>query len=147
MRVTFLAALLALSGYTQAADLMKRTAPAPEFLPVEQAFELQPVESKDGKLAVSWRVTPEHYLFKVRLHFASQSPGLKLGAIKLPKGKAYKDELLGDTEIYDSDLRVSIPATGAGTLKVTYQGCAKKGLCYPPQTRELKVSIAPAKKA
>lgn len=136
--------LLSLFSTGATADLLK--AEKPEFLPVDQAFELQPVETKDGKLTVAWRVTPEHYLFKVRLNFASQSPGLKLGAIKLPKGKPYKDELLGDTEIYDSDLRVSIPATGTGTLKVTYQGCAKKGLCYPPQTREFNVSVAPKKK-
>ncbi len=146
MRMVFFAALLAVSTTGLASDLLKSPASAPEFLPVEQAFELQPVESKGGKLTVTWRVTPGHYLYKARLSFASATPGLKLGAINLPKGKPYKDELLGDTEIYDTDLRVSIPATGAGTLKVVYQGCAKKGLCYPPQTRELSVSVA-AKKA
>ncbi len=147
MRMTFLAVLLAASTASLASDLMSSPAAAQEFLPVDQAFELQPVESNNGQLTVAWRVRPEHYLYKLRLAFSSQSPGLKLGAVKLPKGKPYKDELLGDTEIYDSDLQVSIPASGSGTLKVTYQGCAKKGLCYPPQTRELNVSVAAAKKA
>ncbi len=145
MRMTFLGLLLAVTGSVAAGDMLKTQ--KQEFLAVDEAFILQPVEASNGKLTVAWRVTPEHYLYRARLSFASTSPGLKLGAVALPKGKAYKDELLGETEIYDSDLSVVIPARGSGTLRVVYQGCAKKGLCYPPQTRELKVSVAPAKKA
>lgn len=144
MRIISAIFLLAVSAGA-AADFLNDA--EPKFLPVDEAFVLQPVETQDGKLTVAWRVTPEHFLYRTRLSFVSASPGLKLGKPVLPKGKPYKDELLGDTEIYDADLSVSIPATGSGTLKITYQGCAKKGICYPPQTRELKVSVAPARKA
>ena len=35
------------------------------------------------------------------------------------------------------------PAAGATstTLTIKYQGCADAGVCYPPQTRTLKVAI------
>lgn len=143
--MTFLAMLLALSGASLASDFMASPAATQEFLPVEQAFELQPVETRKDMVIVTWRIAPGYFLYRARLGFVSASPGLKLGKPKLPKGRPHHDELLGDTEIYGSDLRVKLPASGSGTLKLTYQGCAEKGLCYPPQTRELTVNLAAAK--
>lgn len=123
-----------------AALSLNAAAAVPEFLPVEQAFELQPTEWKNGQLAVSWRVTPGYYLYRDKLTLEASTPGLKLGTPVLPTSKTMEDELFGTVEIYDGDLIVALPATGSGTLKVRYQGCAKAGLCYPPQTRELSVT-------
>ncbi len=69
----------------------------------------------------------------------------------LPKGKAYRDEFFGDVETYRKELLGTLtgtPAAGASatTLTVKYQGCADAGVCYPPQTRTLKVAL-PAKRA
>jgi len=38
------------------------------------------------------------------------------------------------------------PASGTDSvsLKIKYQGCADAGICYPPQTRTLKVALPPA---
>ena len=119
---------------------LNATAAVPQFLPVEQAFELQPAEWKNGQLIVSWRVTPGYYLYRERLTIESATPGLKLSAPAFPKAKTMEDEIFGTVEIYDHDLVLAMPASGAGTLKVRYQGCAKAGLCYPPQTQELSVS-------
>ncbi len=30
---------------------------------------------------------------------------------------------------------MKVPASASGQIKVSYQGCADAGLCYPPQTR------------
>ena len=114
----------------------------PEFLPVDQAFELQPlVQKADGTLEVSWRIAKEYYLYRDRLSFTAVAPAtLKLGKALLPASLPHEDEHFGVTEIYRDKVVVQLPA-GKGLkdvrLSVTYQGCADAGLCYPPQTRTL----------
>ncbi|MGU3845161.1 protein-disulfide reductase DsbD domain-containing protein, partial [Vibrio diabolicus] len=53
------------------------------------------------------------------------------------------DEFFGDVHIYTTPLFVNIPLSnwqeGARVL-VQYQGCAKAGFCYPPETREIPIS-------
>lgn len=116
------------------------SAAAPTFLPVEQAFELQPLEWKNGQALISWRVAPGYYLYRDRLTVQALSPGLTLGTPNFPKGKTMQDEIFGTVEVYDTDLRLPLSASGSGTVTVTYQGCAKAGLCYPPQTQQLVLS-------
>jgi len=114
----------------------------PEFLPVDQAFELQPLVWKDGTLEVSWRIAKEYYLYRDRLKFTATAPTLKLGKPVLPASLPYEDEHFGTVQVYRDRLVVQVPATadakGAVSIKVVYQGCADAGLCYPPQTRTLE---------
>ena len=116
----------------------------PEFLPVDEAFELQPLVRKDdGTLEVSWRITKDYYLYRDRLKFTAAAPAaLKLGKPALPASLPYEDEHFGTTQVYRDKLVVTLPAAGASagavSLKVVYQGCADAGLCYPPQTRTLE---------
>ena len=116
----------------------------PDFLPVDEAFELQPLVRKDdGSLEVSWRITKDYYLYRDRLKFTAVAPdALKLGKPALPPSLPYEDEHFGTTQVYRDKLVVTLPAAGATTgavsLKVVYQGCADAGLCYPPQTRTLE---------
>jgi len=115
----------------------------PEFLPVDQAFELQPLVWKDGMLEVSWRITKNYYLYRDRLKFTVAAPAsLKLGKPVLPASLPYEDEHFGTTQIYRDRLAVQLPFAGSAntgiSLTVVYQGCADAGLCYPPQTRTLE---------
>ena len=116
----------------------------PEFLPVDEAFELQPLVRKaDGTLEVSWRITKDYYLYRDRLKFTAVAPAaMKLGKPALPASLPYEDEHFGTTQVYRDKLVVTLPASGATTgpvsVKVVYQGCADAGLCYPPQTRTLE---------
>jgi thiol:disulfide interchange protein DsbD len=116
----------------------------PEFLPVDQAFELQPLVWKDdGTLEVSWRIARDYYLYRDQLKFSAAAPAsLKLGEPVLPPSLPYEDEHFGTTQIYRDRLAVQLPFTkqakGGVKLTVVYQGCADAGLCYPPQTRTLE---------
>lgn len=122
------------------ASFLASAAGPQEFLPVEQAFELQPLEWKNGQALLSWRVAPGYYLYRDRLTVEAVTPGLKLGAPIFPKSKRMEDEIFGTVEVYDTDLRLPLSASGTGTVRVKYQGCAKAGLCYPPQTQQLVLS-------
>jgi thiol:disulfide interchange protein DsbD len=114
----------------------------PEFLPVDQAFELQPLVRKaDGTLEVSWRITKDYYLYRDRLKFTAAAPAT-LGKPVLPPSLPYEDEHFGTMQVYRDRLVVQLPvvAQAGDAVKVTvvYQGCADAGLCYPPQTRTLE---------
>lgn len=135
--------VLALLALPAAADssLFSKAGAKPDYLPVDQAFELQPLELRKGRLMVGWRIAKDYYLYRHRLKFSLVAPtGTTLGEPLLPAGEKHMDEHFGETEVYRDLLEVSFPAPAANTpvqLKVVYQGCADAGLCYPPQTRTL----------
>jgi thiol:disulfide interchange protein DsbD len=120
----------------------------PEFLPVDQAFELQPaLWQEDGTVEVSWRIAKAYYLYRDRLKVTAAAP-FKLGKPALPPSLPYEDEHFGTVQVYRDRLVVKVPvevtpsSPGAKGLRVTvvYQGCADAGLCYPPQTRTLEAA-------
>jgi thioredoxin:protein disulfide reductase len=143
--IALCAACLFTAAATPAQDrLIPKRAPTPDFLPVDEAFELQPLEWRDGQLTVTWRIAPEYYLYRGRLQFALDEPaGIPLAPPPLPKGEDHEDEFFGKTEIYRDRLEIRLPlaappAAKTAKLTVVYQGCADAGLCYPPQTRTLE---------
>lgn len=137
---------LLMAGMAGAADgLLTKKAGAVEFLPVDQAFEIQPLEwREDGTLEVSWRIARDYYLYRDKLKFTAAPASPKLGAPALPASLPYEDEHFGTVQIYRDKLVVRLPIahTARGKLSVTvaYQGCADAGLCYPPQTRTLEAN-------
>ena len=112
------------------------------LLPVDQAFRLIGAERKGDALSVSWDIAPGYYLYRQRLRF---EPAQAFGPALLPRGEAHHDEHFGNVEIYRGVLeaRVPIHAGAVPALRVSYQGCADAGVCYPPQTRTLEVGAQP----
>ena len=141
MRAFLLFALLGFAtGALAGADPFAKA--KPEFLPVDEAFEIQPLVWKDGVLEVSWRIHKDYYLYRDRLKFTATAATLKLGKPVLPASLPHEDEHFGTVQVYRDKLVVQVPATaeakGGISIKVVYQGCADAGLCYPPQTRTLE---------
>jgi thiol:disulfide interchange protein DsbD len=119
-----------------------------DFLPVREAFQLSLVESTPQSIKLRFVATEGYYLYRHRFQFHADPADVALGAAKLPDGQKKHDEYFGDVEVYHGILDVELPRTDqrAFTLAVTYQGCADKGLCYPPETERLSIdgSGAPA---
>jgi len=139
--------LLTASFAAGAAGFLDKAQHEPQFLPVDEAFEIQPLEIHDGKLDVRWRIARGYYLYRQRLSFDVLFPkGDQVGKPQLPKGESHQDEYFGDMEIYRGGdfLTAELPLKGAPPksikVKVGYQGCADAGLCYPPQERVLELS-------
>ncbi|MDX1498031.1 MAG: protein-disulfide reductase DsbD, partial [Salinisphaeraceae bacterium] len=112
------------------------------FLPVDEAFIIQPGEVDKNELKLSWQIADGYYLYRHRFQFNVLEPaGLVLGEVELPQGQEKHDEYFGDIQAYYQSVMASIPVVGELperiVLSVRYQGCADKGLCYPPQTREV----------
>jgi thiol:disulfide interchange protein DsbD len=116
---------------------------ADDFLEPAQAFKLS-VKVLDARtVEASYEIAPGYY--RDREHYKLEAQGASLGTIAMPSGKVKYDETYQkDVETYRDKMRVSIPVTradGAFKLSVTGQGCADKGLCYPPQTANYEVRL------
>ncbi len=120
----------ALSAYTQ-----QQT----QFLPVDEAYQLTLVADGDQRLMLQWVIAPEYYLYRHAFKAqASDSEGSIAANLVLPDGLAKTDEFFGDVEVYYDALEAMVAlerTTELAQIKVTYQGCADAGLCYPPETK------------
>jgi len=112
-----------------------------DFLPVREAFQLSLVESTPQSIKLRFVATEGYYLYRHRFQFRADPADVGLGAAQLPDGEKKHDEYFGDVEVYHGILDVELPRTNQRpfTLAVTYQGCADKGLCYPPETERLSI--------
>ncbi|AZD64600.1 Thiol:disulfide interchange protein DsbD [Pseudomonas chlororaphis] len=117
-----------------------------DFLPVREAFQLSLLQSTPQSIKLRFVATKGYYLYRHRFQFRAEPADIALGAAQLPKGEQKHDEFFGDVEVYHGIVDVELPRTDtdqrAFTLAVTYQGCADKGLCYPPETERLQIDGA-----
>ncbi|MCW3150703.1 protein-disulfide reductase DsbD [Stutzerimonas stutzeri] len=114
-----------------------------DFLPVREAFRLSLVGSTPTQVKLRFVAAEGYYLYRHRFEFKTQQPGVSIGEPQLPAGEQKTDDYFGEVEVYygvlDVELPVSNPKQQPFTLQVSYQGCADKGLCYPPETESLTI--------
>ena len=117
------------------------TSNSADFLPVHEAFKLSLVQTDAQTVKLRFVATDGYYLYRHRFQFRTEPADIRLGAPNIPKGEAKHDEFFGDVEVYHGVLDIELPRNDprAFTLLVGYQGCADKGLCYPPQTERLGI--------
>lgn len=109
-----------------------------EFLPVDQAFQYSLQDNRDGTLTLSWDIAPGYYLYRKRMQVEGHDTGLS--NVNYPSGTVITDEFFGDSEVYFKHADVLIEAGEATALDLSWQGCAKAGLCYPPQSVSVNFS-------
>lgn len=117
-----------------------------EILPPNQAFKVSAKALAADRIEISWDIAEGYYLYRNKMHFESKTGEIHLGDPAFPAGETHHDENFGDVVIYRNILNVPVPLTaknGASSLQlfVQYQGCADRGICYPPQktTFDLKL--------
>ncbi|MBQ0943320.1 protein-disulfide reductase DsbD [Ideonella sp. 4Y16] len=120
------------------------SARAADFLEPDQAFKLSAQAAGPDAVQLRFDIADGYYLYRERFKFVA-ADGATLGEPELPKGKVKFDETFQkEVETYRGALTVRLPvraASGPFVLEVTSQGCADAGLCYPPDTRRLQVSL------
>ena len=135
LRLFAVALLFAATSASRAAD---------EFLDPEVAFTLAARVADDRTVEVTVTAVPGYYLYREQFKF--EAVGATLGEPVMPQGKTKFDETFQkNVETYRDAVRVTIPVTQAPArfrLLVTSQGCADKGLCYPPMQRGVDVGLA-----
>lgn len=120
---------------------------ADDFLPPDQAFRFDALAAGSDGVRLNWEIADGYYLYRSRIKVATTSTGAHLGTTQFPPGQVKNDEYFGRQEIYHHELSAIVPVVRARggalglPLQVTYQGCADAGLCYPPITRTVQVSL------
>ena len=112
----------------------------PQFVPVDQAFDFD-FQQQGPNLKLNWKIRDGYYLYRDKIELVGDQA--QLAAFILPKGLEHHDEFFGDTQVYEKQLNLSVPlrqASAQASLKVSYQGCAVAGFCYPPETRIIPLS-------
>jgi thiol:disulfide interchange protein DsbD len=111
-----------------------------DFLPPEQAFKFSARMLDPHTAEVSYAIADGYYMYRERFKFAAA--GAKLGEAQIPPGKVkFDDTFQKEVETYHKGVTIRIPVQGDGafTLTATGQGCADKGLCYPPQDASIRL--------
>ena len=133
MRLLLSLLLMCLVGVAQAQTANNPFA-QPDFLPVNKAFVFSAEPLPSGETRLQWKIADTYYLYQKRFKFdgldAAHTP-------VLPQGLEHSDEFFGATQVYRDSVAIVIPAGASGQVKVSWQGCADAGLCYPPQSRTI----------
>ncbi len=124
------------------------------FLPPEQAYQVTPEVVSGNLLRLDFKVADGTYLYQDKLAVSMEGDGIAIGKLTLPKPKTKHgvkpDGTIGDVPVFDHDFQVGIPLTRRNRerlnarLTVKYQGCAEKGICYPPQTKTFDLTLPEA---
>lgn len=123
---------------------------ADDPLTPQQAFRLSVAATDSHTLRLSWDIADGHFLYRKRLAFAAKTDGARLGEAIFPAGQSKHDEYSGDMEIYRGHIDIDIPLIlnnpppASVALQVSFQGCADRGICYPPQKRIVEVALPKA---
>ncbi|MFV1997902.1 MAG: protein-disulfide reductase DsbD [Acidiferrobacterales bacterium] len=125
-----------------------------EFLHPDKAFGVELSNISERKLRAHFRIADGYYLyrnkfsFRVRAADGSRLTAVKLGKVELPRGKKKEDPTYGMVEVYTRSFDLILPfkvSSGdsiAAILNVGYQGCADKGICYPPAAKKISLTIS-----
>ncbi|WP_085284957.1 protein-disulfide reductase DsbD [Colwellia chukchiensis] len=111
-----------------------------EFLKVDDAFIFDFHQQKN-KLQVSFNIADGYYLYRHQFKFSTDNATLV--PVNLPQGEHHEDEFFGVQQVYTEQLNLLLDIEQAGanaSLTVRYQGCAYKGLCYPPTTKTMPLT-------
>ena len=120
-----------------------------ELLPPEEAFSLSAWVEGDTLIA-EYKIAPGYYMYRERFDFqieTSDTPA-RFDAAVIPDGKVKEDEFFGKMETYRNSVKIKLPllfdgkAANSLQVKMTSQGCADIGVCYPPLKQSLAVELA-----
>ena len=147
-----LGALVVESGLVAAAPVVASPAYVePDLLEPERAFQLSARRKDHKTVELQYKIAEGYYMYKGRFKFEVEQPAsVKLGKAALAKGLVKQDATFGRVETYRDSVRILLPVAGIGNataldavplrLKVTSQGCADAGVCYPPLRQTLTLA-------
>lgn len=119
-----------------------------ELLPPDQAFKFFAVVIDSSTAHVNWEIAKGYYLYREKIQLkvinTTKNP---LGLFLIPHGTPKDDEAFGQVEIFHNELGFDVPLIHTNSseqtiiLQATFQGCADRGVCYPPMTKDIELQL------
>ncbi len=118
-------------------------------LTADEAYKLSVRQESSTTYSISWDIADGYYLYKDKLAVSPQPVRIQPSSNFVRN----EDQFFGEQDIYYSYAQMLISigedeSTGSikdtatansKTLKISYQGCWEKGLCYPVQTKLVSI--------
>ena len=99
----------------------------------DHVFRLRAGPGTAGALVLNWTIAPGNYLYRDKI--AAAGAGGSPIEVSTDSGEIKDDPSFGETEIYRDRAQALVAAKllpQDGDIVVTFQGCAERGICYPP---------------
>jgi len=124
-----------------------------KFLPVDEAFQVlssAKATSKGTQLSIIFDITPGHYVYKDKLTVSFPKGVIAAPFIFNQAPVSIDDPTFGQVPVFTQRSIVATTtlttSSGKGAknvpIMIGWQGCAKAGLCYPPEKIKTKINIA-----
>lgn len=121
-----------------------------ELLDPDEAYVLSLTAPDADTVVASWDIAEGYYLYKSRFDLSvADGEGVSISALEIPAGEVKEDEFFGRQEVFHDRVTITArlqrdrPEVRDLTMQVTYQGCADAGVCYPPITKTVALTLPP----
>ncbi|MGV6826064.1 MAG: protein-disulfide reductase DsbD, partial [bacterium] len=126
-----------------------------DILPAEEAFKFF-ASVKDAKnLQLRWDIADGTYLYEDKIRLELKADGVQIGEYQLPPPEIKENSItpegtIGDVPVYHNVIDLPVPLlrsnTAATSIQLTahYQGCADRGICYPPSKTLVSLDLPAA---
>ncbi len=127
-----------------------------DILAVEDAFRFDAEVAGPAQLRLRWTIAPGTFLYQDKVALSLEDDNnVRLGAFELPAAEIKADTVrpdgsIGDVAIYHGLVELDLPLLRAAadptevTLVAKFQGCAERGICYPPVTERIALALPAA---
>lgn len=117
-------------------------------LPAKEVFSASVEYIDPNTFALHWTIKPNYFLYSDRITLNTETDsGVHLGTVRFPKPLEKKDKQGRVYGVYRNQLAIPVAVlgeqAGESLLQLHYQGCADDGFCYPPEVKQIKLTIGP----
>lgn len=115
-------------------------------LPATEVFQVETKRIDPNTFVINWQVKPGYFIYSDRIKFTEQAnSNTHLGTIRFPASLKKTDKQGRIYPVYRNELSLPVAILGEqpgeSLIDVKFQGCSDDGFCYPPETKQIKVTI------
>ncbi|QBR84968.1 protein-disulfide reductase DsbD [Legionella israelensis] len=114
--------------------------------PAAEVFQVETKTVDPNTFLVNWQIKPGYFLYANRIKLTEPlDNNAQLNIIQFPKAEKKTDRQGKTFSIYRNELSLPVAVLGTqpgeAVVSLHYQGCAEDGFCYPPEKRQIKLTI------
>lgn len=115
-------------------------------LPAKDVFQLTVNVMDSNTMDLNWSIKPGYFLYSDRISISSTNDkDVTIAPIALPATVDKTDHEGRVFKVYRNQISLQISVLGEhpgeSLIMVHYQGCSDEGFCYPPEDKQIKLTI------
>lgn len=123
-------------------SMLLHAAPAP----ASEVFQVDVRVIDPNTMSLDWQIKPGYFLYKDRIRLSEpKNSNANINIPQYPQADKKTDRQGKTFAIYRQQLSLPVAVLGhepgESLLNLSYQGCSDDGFCYPPENRQIKITI------